>query len=105
MHFFSRYFYSIFIGCGKLWVIYGKTWAKISLNIFVHHFYTAYISCIEITGIFIQITKAMITNLENLNLENVSRETLELKLEELEFIKAYIDSYILQIESKLYLPF
>jgi len=45
------------------------------------------------------------TNLENLNLENVSRETLETKLEELEEIKLYIDSYILQIEGKLYLPF
>ena len=44
-------------------------------------------------------------NLLRLNVENVSRETLELKLEELEYIKAYIDSYILQIESKLYLPF
>ena len=40
-----------------------------------------------------------------LNLDNVSRETLETKLEELEFIKAYIDSYIMQVESKIYLPF
>lgn len=44
-------------------------------------------------------------DLLSLKVDNVSRETLELKLEELENIKDYIDSYILQIESKLYLPF
>lgn len=34
--------------------MYGIMWAKIYLNIFVHHFYTAYISCIEKKQIIIQ---------------------------------------------------
>ena len=47
----------------------------------------------------------MSTKLENLNLESQTDEQLEIKLEELYKIKENIDSYILQIESKLYLPF
>lgn len=49
--------------------------------------------------------KTISINTEYLNLDNVSRETLEIKLDELYKIKENIDSYILQIESKLYLPF
>ena len=45
------------------------------------------------------------TNEFTLNLENQSNEILETKLEELYKIKENIDSFILQIEAKIYLPF
>ncbi len=45
------------------------------------------------------------TNLENLNLQNVSKQELEIKLEELYKIQEYIARYIDKVESKIYLPF
>lgn len=49
--------------------------------------------------------KTISINTEYLNLENQTSEILEIKLEELYKIKENIDSYISQIEAKIYLPF